>query len=433
MDEACIRCPVMAARVMPELASRERRSQASSALESDPRRIFGAPARVRKVHHSYSDAGLHRLASYGSLNTAGESSATHREYHAKRDKRLDSSLEHLKTILPLSIGVGLAFITQAMVSVESLIHHSMHLIEAVAMQSCSMGHCSSATWISAGASFVALRMAIVLLATLLTMWEPNAAGSGMSAVKSNLNGADITNYLNLKTLLAKSVGVTLVVSTALPLGKEGPMVHIGACVASVLSGWAARVHPEGFHNPTSQRAWASLGAAAGIAAAFRSPLGGILYSFEEVASSWSMLLTWRAFLCVVAVSVSARFFREVPLALCGGGGGGGEASLPFACTAFLDHDIVIGLDLDDYEHFRFRDGAIPLVMLVGGAGGALGAAFNLTVRSISRRRMAWQATYSVSARRRVRLVEALLLSALTFILFFMVPAAFCLLTPALCP
>ena len=36
-------------------------------------------------------------------------------------------------------------------------------------------------------------------------------------------------------LVAKIVGTTLVVGSGLPLGKEGPMVHIGATVASLIS------------------------------------------------------------------------------------------------------------------------------------------------------------------------------------------------------
>ena len=63
------------------------------------------------------------------------------------------------------------------------------------------------------------------------------------------------------------------------------MVHIGAIVAALLS----RLN-EGpmrpllaMRSPTSQRYWVGMGAAAGVAAAFNAPLGGILYSFEEVS------------------------------------------------------------------------------------------------------------------------------------------------------
>ena len=43
------------------------------------------------------------------------------------------------------------------------------------------------------------------------------------------------------------------------------------------------VHPE-LRLPGEQRNWIGMGAAAGVVAAFSAPLGGILYSFEEVRS-----------------------------------------------------------------------------------------------------------------------------------------------------
>ena len=39
--------------------------------------------------------------------------------------------------------------------------------------------------------------------------------------------------------------------------------------------------------PAPQREWVAVGAVAGVAAAFNAPIGGILYSFEEVSPSWS--------------------------------------------------------------------------------------------------------------------------------------------------
>ena len=65
--------------------------------------------------------------------------------------------------------------------------------------------------------------------------QPHAAVSGLPKIKSNLNGTKIPGYLSFRVLVAKIVGTTLVVGSGLPLGKEGPMVHIGAAVASLIS------------------------------------------------------------------------------------------------------------------------------------------------------------------------------------------------------
>jgi H+/Cl- antiporter ClcA len=45
-------------------------------------------------------------------------------------------------------------------------------------------------------------------------------------------GANFARAVRLKTLLVKAVGVMFSVSAGLPIGKEGPMVHIGSCFAA---------------------------------------------------------------------------------------------------------------------------------------------------------------------------------------------------------
>jgi len=42
-------------------------------------------------------------------------------------------------------------------------------------------------------------------------------------------------YLTFKTLVAKMVGLTFTLGSGMPLGKEGPFVHIASIVATLLS------------------------------------------------------------------------------------------------------------------------------------------------------------------------------------------------------
>ena len=58
---------------------------------------------------------------------------------------------------------------------------------------------------------------------------------GIPEVKCYLNGLDIPRLVRFKTLVCKAVGIVFAVCAGLPLGKEGPMVHMGAIIAAAVS------------------------------------------------------------------------------------------------------------------------------------------------------------------------------------------------------
>ncbi len=50
-----------------------------------------------------------------------------------------------------------------------------------------------------------------------------------------LNGSKIRKVFNLKTLVTKIIGCVSAVSTAMPVGPEGPMIHIGGMIGGGVS------------------------------------------------------------------------------------------------------------------------------------------------------------------------------------------------------
>ncbi|ETN72373.1 hypothetical protein NECAME_18896, partial [Necator americanus] len=99
--------------------------------------------------------------------------------------------------------------------------------------------------------------------------------SGIPEVKVIMHGFVLRNYLSLKTLIAKIVGLTLTLGSGMPVGKEGPFVHMGAIVASLLNkATAACQYNAFFSNEGRQMEMLSSGCAVGIACTFSAPAGG---------------------------------------------------------------------------------------------------------------------------------------------------------------
>lgn len=92
-------------------------------------------------------------------------------------------------------------------------------------------------------------------------------------------GFVIHGYLGARTLFTKSVGLTLSVASGLSLGKEGPFVHIACCIGNIISRFFLKFET----NEGKRRQILSAAAAAGVAVAFGAPIGGVLFSLEEVS------------------------------------------------------------------------------------------------------------------------------------------------------
>jgi chloride channel 3/4/5 len=130
-----------------------------------------------------------------------------------------------------------------------------------------------------------------------------AAGSGVAEVKVILSGFVLHGYLGLTTLVCKTLGLILSVASGLSLGKEGPYVHIATCVGNI----ASRAFRKYRQNDGKRREVLSASAAAGVAVAFGAPIGGVLFSLEEVSYYFPPKTLFRTFFCCIAAALSLRF------------------------------------------------------------------------------------------------------------------------------
>lgn len=62
-----------------------------------------------------------------------------------------------------------------------------------------------------------------------------AEGSGIPEMKAVMSGVNIFRYLSLQTFVGKVIGLSAAICAGLSVGKEGPFVHLSACIANRLS------------------------------------------------------------------------------------------------------------------------------------------------------------------------------------------------------
>ncbi len=128
---------------------------------------------------------------------------------------------------------------------------------------------------------------------------PRAKGSGVNQTKIAIYSSD--GYVSSSTIFGKFLACAVSIGTGNSLGPEDPSLQMGAGVAS----WLGRL----FHLPrNSMRLIAPVGAAAGIAAAFNTPITGVLFVMEEVLADWSATAVGSIVLAAVSAVVTMRAF-----------------------------------------------------------------------------------------------------------------------------
>lgn len=170
---------------------------------------------------------------------------------------------------------------------------------------------------------------------------PTAKGSGVNQTKRAIYASD--GYVSTSAIAGKFIACAISIGTGNSLGPEDPSLQMGAGIASRLGRLFSL--PRG-----NMRLIAPVGAAAGIAAAFNTPITGVLFVMEEVLADWSATAVGSIVLAAVSAVVTTRSFL------------GNEVL--FAVPAF---------QLNNYYELVVYAG-------IGVVGGALAAGFNAVIQ-----------------------------------------------------
>lgn len=148
---------------------------------------------------------------------------------------------------------------------------------------------------------------LVIARWLVVRFAPYSRGSGIPQVIAALEMANpkenslIDKLLNLPVIIVKILSSLIMVLGGAIVGREGPTIQVAGSVFRMVNNWLPKWWPK-----ISKRNMISAGAAAGLAAAFNTPLGGIVFAVEELTKTHISYFKTALFTGVIIAGLTAQ-------------------------------------------------------------------------------------------------------------------------------
>lgn len=209
--------------------------------------------------------------------------------------------------------------------------------------------------------FLIAPISFVIAGYLVMNFAPGARGSGIPQVMATIDSQASTNDKNIGKLLGLRIIVVKICSSILmvfgggAIGREGPTIQISTTVFHLVYKWI----PSGWSR-LSRKSYYITGAAAGLAAAFNTPLGGVVFAMEELARIHVSFFRTALFSAVIIAGLTAQ--------------------------GFLGPYLYLGYpDVHNLSHFVFLS-----ILLAAGISGVMGALMSKALLMLIR----WKSSFS---------------------------------------
>jgi H+/Cl- antiporter ClcA len=164
-------------------------------------------------------------------------------------------------------------------------------------------HVASTSWLP----FVVTPLGLMAAAWITRAFFPGAEGSGIPqtlVALSSTGGALCSRLLSVRIVFGKILLTVMGLFSGASVGREGPTVHVGAAIMYSIGRYA--------HVPSRylQRGLILTGGGAGVAAAFNTPLAGVMFAIEEMARSFDRRNIGMMVIGIVLAGMMAIFVHQ---------------------------------------------------------------------------------------------------------------------------
>ena len=155
--------------------------------------------------------------------------------------------------------------------------------------------------------FIISPIAFVLSWWLVKAFAPYSKGSGIPQVMAAVEMANpkehnkIKYLLSIKILILKIISSVVLVIGGGAIGREGPTIQIAGSIFRKVNEYLPSWYPK-----ISKKNMIMTGAAAGLAAAFNTPLGGIVFAVEELTKTHINYFKTALFTAVIIAGLTAQ-------------------------------------------------------------------------------------------------------------------------------
>ena len=155
--------------------------------------------------------------------------------------------------------------------------------------------------------FILMPACFLIAWWLVVRFAKYAGGSGIPQVMASIELANpkhnkkVEKLLSLRIFFIKILSSLVMIAGGGVIGREGPTIQLAGAVFRTVNNWLPDWWPK-----ISKRNMIMTGAAAGLAAAFNTPLGGIVFAVEELTKTHISYFKTALFSAVIIAGLTAQ-------------------------------------------------------------------------------------------------------------------------------